>query len=370
MIQPSSSKSRTEVDQRCGRERFLSTIYGGHGIEPVIEPLDLVLGNAVHHPLAANWKDPREAGMEAEEIMRQWVRAYKIQEPVRTEYPLLAHALVYGWLTRVLPDLLQDFEIVSFELKGEFVDPLTGVKWRARPDLVLRRLRDDTYWYWEFKTTSLDPSDFARIWDRKVQLHLGIRAMAETHGLEIEGVVVQGFHKGSKYKGSLRSRLIGGYRRLPPPGVGKPVFRTSHARGFEWFLASEYPGGVDAWVDSLPYEIIAEAFPRTAPIAPKPAYLAEFLEGQGAREVEIAEAVEEIEETADYPDWTPEAKEQRINRIINTTFRKNDSACENPISHTRCQFYEVCWNPVVGRDPVGSGLYQLRVYRESPGGLE
>lgn len=355
MREPSSSKSRSEVDQRCRRERFLSSIYGGHGIEPIIEPLELAFGNVIHHSIGMNYRDAELAGHVARNLMLDYIERYLIQDPVKLEYPILAEALVFGFLHHVWPGMMEEYDVEAVEMKASYVDPKTGVRWRTRPDLLLRRKHDGSLWYWELKTHGVDPSSFTKMWARKAQLHLGALALEQEHGLQVEGIIVQGFHKGNKYKGSLRSRLVGGYRRVAPPSVGRTTYRLDHAKGFEWFLANEYPDGVQGWVAQIPRETVAETFPVTPPIAPNWKWVAEFLESQGAREVEIARAVDSIDQATSM---------EELDKILNVSFPKNTEACEDPVRHTRCQYYDACWNPVVSRDPIASGLYKLRVYKD------
>lgn len=367
MKEPSSSKSKVELDARCRRERFLATIYGGHGIESQVEPLELAFGNAIHYPLEKHLTQPKEGAAYARDIMLKYMKDNLIQGDVAFEYPILAESLVYGFTTRVVPDILRDYEVVSTEMKAVYIDPKTGVKWRARPDLVLRRKKDGSIWYFEWKTSAVDPESFTRMWSRKAQLHLGALALEQTHGLSVEGVIVQGFYKGTKYKGSLRSRMVGGYRRLAPPGVGKSTYRVTHAAGFEWFSASEYPGGVTAWVDQLPTEIIAETFPVTPPIVPNAKFVREFLDSQGWREQEIAEAIDNLDiitQQLEDDTITSEQAEEMVEATIAKVFPKNVDACEDPVRHTKCQFYEVCWNPIIGRDPIGSGVFKAKIYKD------
>jgi hypothetical protein len=133
--------------------------------------------------------------------------------------------------------------------------------------------------------------------------------------------------------------------------VTKPSFRLNHAKGFEWFLASEYPGGTIEWVRQLPREIIAEAFPVTPPIAPNPRMLESYLRQRNYRELQI----QHFRDLMKIPRHTGETE-----FLLDEFFPQNDDACENVITGRKCQFYEVCWNTQVRRDPLQFGQFKLR----------
>lgn len=354
------SRGQGQEDINCPRARFWGTVYGGTGIEPTEESIDLAFGEIVHRN-TEDYRNPKEAAARAGEEMREWCVEHMIADPQKTEWPILAEALVYAYLSRTFANLLEEYDVESIEEDVVYTDD-EGYRWPTRPDRLLRRKSDGTLWYYELKTTSLDSATFSRIWSLKTQPHFGGLAVQQSTGKEVEGVVVQGFQKGSKYKGQLRSRLVGGYRREGAPGVTKTTYRLSHGKGFEWFLASEYPGGVQAWVDQqVPWEIIAETFPITPPIVPDPKLVRRFTKQRQGREKEIKTARMQIENAQSV---------EEVEGILDRYFPQNIEQCENPITRRQCPFYRACHNPVVEADPVGSGLYRERVpyrgQREEP----
>jgi hypothetical protein len=366
VIVVSDSRSRTDV--RCRRERFYSTEYGGHGITSAQGGAPLELGIVVHDAITTaiiERRPAKTAAAEAQAKMEKSVKDNMMQGDEAFDLPVMAAAMVYGFLTRVWPGYAEAYDIVIVEDACTWTGP-AGIVWYARPDILLRRKVDDTLWYLELKTTGLDPSRFCRIWGHKTQMHLGARCVEATIGEPVEGVIVQGLWKGTKYKGATRSKMLGGYCRQAIGAVGKTVWRVEHAGGFTYRTALEYDGGITAWIDALPNEVVAEYFPCTPPITPDPEYLDNYVAQRTYRETEIAQwhaDMDELERAVEAGVITEEVYEARFNQSLNEVWPQENNACENEMTGFRCSFYEVCWSRMVNRDPIGSGLFKLR---ESP----
>lgn len=366
VIVVSDSRSRTDV--RCRRERFYSTEYGGSGITSTQGAAPLELGVAVHDAITTaiiERKDAKEAAAGAMLEMEAAVKANMMQGDEAFDLPNTAFAMVYGFLTRVWPGYAEAYDIVIVEDACTWTGP-EGIVWYARPDILLRRKADDTLWYLELKTSGLDPSRFCRIWGHKTQMHLGARCVEATIGEPVEGVIVQGLWKGTKYKGASRSKLTGGYCRQAIGAVGRTVWRTDHASGFQWRTALEYDGGIAAWIDALPNDVFSEYFPCTPPITPDPEYLDNYVQQRTYREKEIAAwhaEMDDLESQVENGIRTEEEYEELFNASLNRVWPQESNACENEMTGFRCSFYEACWNKMVNRDPLKSGLFKLR---ESP----
>lgn len=135
------------------------------------------------------------------------------------------------------------------------------------------------------------------------------------------------------------------------------MYKHKHVPKWTRGLITEYPGGIIGWVDDLPDEVIAENFP-VSPIIPYDEELVklllaqiehrsrdtqEYLDMLNAIEIEICEAV--FDET--------------IDRIVEQAFPRNVTSCRNHFGR-RCVFYDACWNSIVRKDPIASGLYKRK----------
>ena len=342
------SVSQIAADEFCPRSWYWDQVYAG-GIEPVGEGIELAFGKVVHAAILENLEsDPTDGMRQARAQMDAWCAENLIAEPFKTEYPALAAAMVFNYLAVSWASEHVDWEVVEFEGEMECRDEFEPwIIWTARPDLIVRHRRErDRYRYKELKTTSMYPDKFSKVWDRRLQIHLGAKCVRETLGVELEGVVVQGLCKGSTYKGSLRGPLVCGYQN---PHTGK--VRLDSQKGYERMLAQEYDGGIPAWCkDVLTWDVRQELTPATPPILPDEVELEEVLAYQRHRarersKLRLAETPEELE---------------ALMQILVPKFR---GSCINQVTGRACKFLEACWNKAVHKDPIASGLYQKRADR-------
>jgi hypothetical protein len=339
------SVSQVYDDEFCPRSWYWNQFYAG-GIEPVGEGVEFALGTAVHAGVLQNLDTSPTQGMEqARREMEQWVTRELISEPLATEYPALAAAMVFNYLSGPWAAEHIEWEVFEFEGETEAQDEVEPwITWTARPDLILRHRRArDRFRYKELKTTGMQPDKFCRIWDRRLQIHLAAKTVRASLGIELEGVVVVGLHKGTRYKGSLRGPLVTGYHN---PRNGKT--RLDSQKGYDRMLAQEYPGGIPMWCkDVLTWDVRQELVPTTPPILPDERELEDVLVYQRHRARQRVQL---------YQAETPEQLAELM-RIVVPKFR---GSCINAVTGKQCQFNEACWNRTVNKDPIASGLYQKR----------
>jgi len=342
------SVSQMYADEFCPRSWYWEQFYAG-GIEPVGEGVDFALGTVVHGGILENLDTSPIDGMnQARAGMEAWVRQELIAEPLATEYPALAAAMVFNYLSGPWAIEHVDWEVYAFEGETECRDMVEPwIVWTARPDLILRHRRNrDRFRYKELKTTRMQPDKFCRIWDRRLQIHLGALTVKATLGVELEGVIVQGLHKGSTYKGSLRGPLVTGYQN---PNNGK--VRLDSQKGYERILAQEYEGGIPSWCrEVLTWDVRSELTPCTPPILPDMQQMVDVLTYQRHRAKERLQ----LREATDL------GQLEHLMRIYVPQYR---GSCINAVTGRNCKFMEACWNRTVNRDPVASGLYQPRADR-------
>lgn len=345
-------RTRCEVDNRCKRERYWNFEYLGRGITPARMGEALAIGIAYHD--AITLVDPAQALITAEQYMRGWCKDNMIQDPFRLELPLLAAGMAYAFTSRVLKTALETRTVFGVEVECHF--DRGKIRFMTKPDLILEDKNGDLE-YWESKSVGTNTSTFCKVWEHKIQTHMGALAVQETLGRDIEKIVIQGAFKGGKYKGSFRSRLLGGYSRSD---IGMPTkFSTKFKKGYGWFLANEHPEGQMGWIDSLPSDVFSEQFPYVPPQAPNIKFMDRWVTQRVRREEEILDARGLVSPAPDGAFRT--AQEEALDRV----FPQNDDACVGPFG-TKCSFYECCWNKTVGKDPIGSGMFKLREPHHQP----
>jgi len=114
------------------------------------------------------------------------------------------------------------------------------------------------------------------------------------------------------------------------------------------------------WVDDLPLETISECFPTTATIPYDREFVDLLLHQTAARQEQIESFLKAVA-TLEYEDGD-EGKWMRMFNELRTWFftRSVGVSCINSITARRCEFYEACWNPVIAKDPIESGLYRMK----------
>lgn len=118
-----------------------------------------------------------------------------------------------------------------------------------------------------------------------------------------------------------------------------------------WEDRIDQPGGVTHWIDMLDRgviqpgagDVLAEQFPAPITVYRSDDDLRDWLEQVESQEVGVARAVAAVQDRSD----------------LNRLFPQHRRSCSYP---SDCQFVPVCFGPADAKeDPVGTGLYQIRV---------
>lgn len=352
-----TDRSRTETDWTCERERFYLTVFGGRGIVRASSQKELDYGLDIHACLEELARRVGEANVVGDLAPRLYQKVLnrehaRLGEERARELAAIAEGSFRGYVATVWPQILQLYDIVAVE--PECLKTLTpSLSFMSRPDLILRHKIDKSHIYWEYKTTSQRAEDWLKQWPKAVQLHSGCDAAEETLGLKIEGCIVQGLSKGYEKDGHFRSPFCEGWRFL---GGGPIVFAYTYMRskGWERFFAGEHPEGISAWIEEMPRDLLEKQFPRTPMIYPRRDLIDRFFAQLIEREDAIQHSVDLIEA------YSAKGDEQSIQEELDTTFPMKFKACQGRYGKYDCPMLEACWNPRVGADPLGSGLYIQR----------
>lgn len=305
--------SRIAADWICPKSRWWGYEFEGRGLSAVEPNPDLQFGLAV-----------------AEQVDRLRRTGESSASPPILDDHVLMHGLLEAYRQHIWPAWQLAYELVGTEI--ECTRPLApDLTYMARPDAVLRRRLDGTVWVLSDKTTSLDPQRFTQLWDKAVQNHAECICVEETLGLQVAGFYTQGWVKGYKKNNTIYSPLCFAWCKENISGLTRDQWSPIYKSGWTRRRVDAYMGGLGAWVQSLPKELVLEQFPVAGPIMLRRDlvrdYFAQIVEGEtGARH---------------YP--------------------KHFTNCDEYGKYRRpCEFKACCWVPTVGRDPLGSGLYRRR----------
>lgn len=369
MIIPSpwhTDRSRIEAGWTCGLRRYYGYDFQGRGITPIGEAMSYYTFGSIQHAgletLARRYGEEADViGDVIQEARREAITKSEMAGLANgVETANLASGLLYGFWLHVWPRLMRDYDIVAIEPEC-WVDLGDDIRFMSRPDLVLRHKVTGEYVYYEYKTTaSVDPK-WVSGWTSAVQVHAGLSAASTSLQLSINACIILGLFKGYRDRkyGDQRSIFTYGKRYAGTPGV-VPVQYTfdmrTRGKGWEQFPVHEYPGGTAAWVQGLPEEILSKQYVETPPILVRRDMVDKFLLGTRRRERTLrtfrAECIANGTETPN---------ENVLGRVYEAHYNQCTPTWGDP-----CPFRQVCWQPWVAKDPVGSGLYTWRTPHHTP----
>jgi hypothetical protein len=157
-------------------------------------------------------------------------------------------------------------------------------------------------------------------------------------------LVANGFASHNSSYGKQNSPFCYAYYRQGTPPFSYPETIYEYRSGFKKTPAWEQSGGIKAWVDGMPENILGDQFPCTPPIFINERLIADFFEQRLLREVEIKEAVKVIND----PMMPDAARSQFLNGFFPQVFSECSPSFGRP-----CQFKSLCFGTV--EDPLSQG---------------
>lgn len=332
-----TDRTSIETDWSCGMKLWWYKYEGGMGISPSSEAKYFLDGRELHedaHRLAEQQDDYQDwARARCEEILQGAKQGdpdqVRLESATRRAGWLAANALF------VEPGIRAEFENLSLET--EIVldrDPL----WIATtPDRVLRRRSNGALVIKDYKSFK---SRFP-VWDYSAQLQILIKAVEEEYGAKVEYAQIMGFDKGQDRYGRLTHPYVWAYTTTE----SVPLWTTHYKYGLTHTPVWEYHGGIFEWVKELGPEAAEAIFPHSRPIFLNERLLEDLIRARVKRETEIYAVREAC---------------QGDRELRTEFFEPRYSSCR-PLFGSPCPYLEACHNAQVNTDPIGSGLYTVRV---------
>lgn len=350
-------RSRVTTDWQCPRKRYLAYEYNGKGLASGNTSLELFMGTTLHDGLAAIATQQVAGHVDINAIAnlaREQMLTALLQETtgVEEEYTFaheqacLVEGLLRGFYKHTWPQLMHQYPRIV-HIEGEMTYSHDGLTFMSRPDLVVADA-DGNLVYIEYKSTSSKKENWVNSWQTAVQLHSTIRAIRETTGEEVQRVIVQGLYKGYESYGKQTSPMCYAYRRQGNPPFSDSATRYDYAPGFKRYPVWELPGGVAAWVESMPEDILASQFPQCPPIFVNEELIDSFFTQRSFRENEIKIARDMLQNVDD---------QDVRDGVLNVAFPQRYDQC-HPYFGKACQFVRICHGHVV--DPIADGAFQYR----------
>jgi len=350
------SQSSVVADWNCPRAGYYGHHYQGTGLSSGVKGIELFIGTALHDGLAA-----LANGVEIDAIAEAAVEQVKqgllnategevASEEFASEQGALVEGLLRGFNKHVWPRILKDYVVHTVEQPCIYRHDDTGwgasagrFGFMARPDLILED-HEGSLTYYEFKSTSSNREQWTNSWASAVQLHSGVRAFEQTTGEKITSIIVQGLYKGSLYKGKQTSPFCYGYHKSGEPPFTTEKWSYTYKPGMYKNPIWHRAGGVKAWVEEMPDDMLTEQFPQTPPIFINESLMDTFFRQQASRQLEAWMGAQGMMNT------TLDAGAKQM--VMDLAFPQRFDKC-NPSFGRPCEFRQLCHGKVDNPLAVG-----------------
>lgn len=353
-------RTRTVTDWKCPRARFWGYEFKGRGIVKSGTSLPLFTGIILHDALAAiaimtQADKPVPIDDIADAAFTQ-LRSNLIESAganpdandldFANEQAALTEGIIRGFYKHVWPQLMAKFTILHVETEMEYAlhnDGQVEFVFMTKPDLIVEDHEGNVV-YLEYKSTSSKQDKWIASWETAVQLHSSIMATESTIGIRPAYVQIVGMYKGYESYGKQSSPFCYAYKRSGNPPFTTDQVEYAYKAGFRRYPTWELKGGVKEWVASMPYNILTNQFPMTAPIFVNEHLVEAFFRQRAIREQEIARTMSTM------------SSENELD-LMDATFPQHFDQCV-PSFGWSCEYKRLCHSVV--DNPLDSG-FELRI---------
>ena len=418
-----TSRSAFERQVECQRKRYLGNHWGprGYGLQPSRQSIPLATGQRTHeifqpvlqYCVEHDQLPPAELigrvcveavenyqAAVADKGLSYWGTDSDLQRLVTEQENLIA-GLPMLWFLHRLPVLLQDWRIVLAEPRevsvyactcglGDGIPPwqvhvergCEGIGLMTGPDFIAQHRYSGSYRYDEFKTRSAQLTDaWAESYETRVQVQLGTLGIEQKLGIQVDQVYLHGLWKGQRRQ----STAIGGEYQdsvLCWPWCKKgspPLSDDEWAYAYEWWdeqenrsrrlgkgferrWVGEYPGGLPAFIQTLPDHIVAKIVRTVGPLQRNPVAKADALDGWIEQEIRNRSNLYEIYaalETNRF-DWTA----PQVRKLLNRHFPQSWD-CQKYGARYACEFKPICHHSPGWQDPYSIGFVDRRPHHQA-----
>lgn len=380
-------RSRILDFQSCPRKRYWGFHYEGNGIQRLSKSLPLVVGGALHEGLAIliEGKGIDSAVLRSQLELSNAFAAKGVvvedssqAEAAMIEQGALVEGMLRAWEAHEGEQFREQFEIIEVESEGR-VDLGNAIELMYRPDAVLRDKVGGDVFVLSWKSCSSYTQMTYNQASTDMQSLSEVFGVQQKYGFQVEGVLYKYIVKGRRalddYTGRYvqDSPLIYGWMRSNGPDDTEWAFKYKWAseeegkkfsqlgKGFRKVsIWDNYEGGVKAWIAALaareitprhidPLELI---FPQSLPVSRRRDEIEGWRRQVVSQEGRVRARVGEVELVG------PVAAEYEFDYVLDTEFPQHTARCFDWAS--KCSFFDICFNPAIKSDPIGSGFYQIR----------
>ena len=354
---------------------------GANGWERVKFAIAPTTGIYIHKGLEARLggKSPSEASQIArqgylEEVGKRGldVEVGADEQVALGEQAALVDAMVLAWCRVREPIWMEQFETVALE-QEQPIALADDVILQTRADWIVRRKSDKRLFVVNFKSVNTADNRWVTSWETDMQLMTELLAAEQRFGEQFGGVIIEGLVKGRRQKeedhdGNVTgyretSKLIYGYKCDADPPLVPLQYEWSYTRKKGWYRfpvwQEQFGHGltpIEYWIAWLPEEALEQSFCVVPPIMRNQQNIDSMVKQLVATERRIVRAKQMLGKPVQYR--LDDGQYHDYVADLDSEFIQNTHACIYP---SRCNCYNLCWEPGVSDDPKGSGLFTNRV---------
>lgn len=344
------SYTRAEKDATCKMQRYLSTEWGGTGMDAVDTGWDRLFGNVQHGFLQTLALTGTIDYVKVRETVLKACQDVGLNHISARDWAAISEGQLRGFVRHIWPHWMAEYDIIETE-KLRAWECAPGYIFRYRQDILLRNKYDGHIRYPDYKTTGSDDPKWIASWAKSPQLHSSMYAIKQ-QGVDVQHSIVPGLYKGYRDRKTGVQRSIFAYGWVNREYVTVPEYSYEYKRGKGWELFStfeEFPD-LDQWIAKMPSEILSAQFPTTGPIFLNEKIGETYFRQQLIREKDVAEGMFLLETAPSV---------EAIQAILDRYFPQSFSKCD-PAYGFKCDYMPYCWQPWVEADPLGSKLFVRR----------
>lgn len=371
------SRSHDETFVDCPRKGYLQYYYGGTGI--VRKGLDLYqsTGSLTHAILEQvmlyakeNQNVPHSSIMNVfcNKAVSEYRNSVKeagfdgVSGAVELEMDrqsALAEGLARVWTMKRLPDILEQYDVVTAEEEHE-IPFAPGIVLMSRIDGILKRKMDGELFAGpEFKTTGWMSEDYVESWRYSTQTLSHSLDVQHIYGKFPSGVMMEFLYKGMKKKNPdgdyvYYSPLVRAYKMVDELGVEQYGFDSSLGKKRDWHAFDTYTMGMEKWVECLPDEVL-EGIVFSNIVYRNQKELDVWKLQTAMRQARIRAGVEMLQ---------AEPTEEMADEIMAGVFpARMDKFCYSNQYRKHCPYLGICFGQF--DDPMTTGIYEARTPHHS-----
>ena len=369
-------RSRIQAYQDCKRLRFLNYHWRGRGLERRALGLPLLNGQQLHQGLAALLCGESidatitTIGTTYRNIVH--TRGIHLEDPTAVDFLVaeqlaLLEGLLRAWAAVRFPALCAEYDVVAIEKEQPWtITP--GLIDMVRCDALVRRKSDGVLFILEFKSVATASEGWIESWQHNSQLLANTRAVETLYQEPVGGILIEGIVKGrramdkgamSPFKGLItqQSPLCYGYRQREKV-TNSYIYDTSWSAKAEKFAVWEQMPITQWLAFHLTEADKAALFVQIPPLRPTNRDLQRWERQTIAQERMVEADVAEVLAVQQFQD--DDIDRDALDNVLDEHFPQNHNHCFRYFGHP-CAFEKLCFNPQVAEDPLGSGLYQVRI---------